>query len=69
MEEDFNAKQPNRGAIEEYKRKESIYLERVAELDEMTRKKEEQRKRHDNLRYILYILNITIGTLLKITIH
>merc|ERR1719433_1177770 len=50
MEEDFNAKQPNRGAIEEYKRKESIYLERVAELDEMTKKKEAQRKQHDELR-------------------
>jgi len=50
MEEEFSAKRPDLGAIEEYKRKESIYLERVAELDEMTKKKEEQRKLHDNLR-------------------
>ena len=53
MEEEFSAKRPDLGAIEEYKRKESIYLERVAELDEMTKKKEEQRKLHDNLRYVL----------------
>ena len=52
MEEEFSAKRPDLGAIEEYKRKESIYLERVAELDEMTKKKEEQRKLHDNLRYL-----------------
>jgi len=50
MEEEFSSKRPDLGAIEEYKRKESIYLERVAELDEMTKKKEEQRKLHDNLR-------------------
>ena len=51
MEEEFNAKRPDLGAIEEFKRKESVYLERVLELDEITKKKEEQRKRHDNLRY------------------
>ena len=54
MEEEFSSKRPDLGAIEEYKRKESIYLERVAELDEMTKKKEEQRKLHDNLRYLKY---------------
>ena len=53
MEEEFSSKRPDLGAIEEYKRKESIYLERVAELDEMTKKKEEQRKLHDNLRYLI----------------
>ena len=53
MEEEFSSKRPDLGAIEEYKRKESIYLERVAELDEMTKKKEEQRKLHDNLRYFI----------------
>ena len=51
MEEEFNAKRPDLGAIEEFKRKESVYLERVLELDEITKKKEDQRKRHDNLRY------------------
>ena len=50
LEEGFNAKHPDLGAIEEFKRKETIYLERVSELDEITKKKEEQRKRHDNLR-------------------
>lgn len=50
MEEEFSAKRPDLGAIEEFKRKESVYLERVMELDEITKKKEEQRKRHDSLR-------------------
>ena len=50
MEEEYNSKRPDLGAIEEYKRKEAVYLERVSELDEITKKKEEQRKRHDNLR-------------------
>merc|ERR1711902_177230 len=31
-------------------KKEEVYLERVNELDEMTKKKEEQRKHHDDLR-------------------
>ena len=53
MEEAFAAKRPDLGAIDEFKRKESIYLERVQELDEITTKKEQQRKRHDDLRYIL----------------
>merc|ERR1712110_1279127 len=50
MEEDYNSKRPDLGAIDEYKRKEAVYLERVSELDEITKKKEEQRRRHDNLR-------------------
>merc|ERR1711936_1201869 len=50
MEEEYNSKRPDLGAIEEYKRKEAVYLERVSELDEITKKKEEQRRRHDNLR-------------------
>ena len=50
MEEEYNSKRPDLGAIDEYKRKEAVYLERVSELDEITKKKEEQRRRHDNLR-------------------
>merc|ERR1719510_1169489 len=50
MEEEFSAKRPDLGAIEEFKRKESVYLERVAELDQITAKKEQQRKRHEDLR-------------------
>ena len=50
MEEEHNSKRPDLAAIEEFKRKESIYLERVQELDEITSKKETQRKRHDDLR-------------------
>jgi len=37
-------------AIEEYKRKNKIYLERVTELDAMTLRRDEQRKHHDELR-------------------
>ena len=54
MEEDFSAKRPDLGAIEEFKRKESVYLERVSELDQITAKKEQQRKRHEDLRYSLF---------------
>ena len=35
---------------EEFKRKEAVYLERVAELDDITQKRDRARKRHDDLR-------------------
>ena len=35
---------------EEFKRKEAVYLERVAELDEISAKRDRARKRHDDLR-------------------
>ena len=50
MEEDLATKQPRLTAIEEYKQKESIYLDRVAELEEITKKKDIQRKNHEQLR-------------------
>merc|ERR1719309_1059320 len=48
--EKIAATKPNMAAIQEYKRKNEVYLERVAELDEMTSKRDEQRKQHDDLR-------------------
>merc|ERR1712038_373152 len=50
MEEKLGTMNMNYAIIEEYRRKEALYMERVAELDEITKKKEEQRKLHDNLR-------------------
>jgi len=48
--EQIAATKPNMAAIEEYKRKNKIYLERVTELDAMTLRRDEQRKHHDELR-------------------
>jgi len=46
----IQASKPNMAAIAEYKRKEEVYLERVAELDKMTAARDEQRKHHDDIR-------------------
>merc|ERR1719296_65419 len=48
--EKIAASKPNMAAIEEYKRKNKVYLERVAELDAMTTRGDEQRRHHDELR-------------------
>ena len=50
LEENLSAKRPDLKAIEEFKRKEAVYLERVAELDEITQIRDRARKRHDDLR-------------------
>jgi structural maintenance of chromosome 4 len=50
LEENLSAKRPDLKAIEEFKRKEAVYLERVAELDEITQKRDRAKKRHDDLR-------------------
>ena len=50
MEENLSTKKPDLKAIEEFKRKEAVYLERVTELDEITQKRDRARKRHDDLR-------------------
>lgn len=50
LQEDLQKQQPDLKAIDEYNRKEQVYLERAAELDEVTAKKEAQRKQHDDLR-------------------
>ncbi len=41
---------PNMAAINEYKKKEEVYMARVAELDAMTAARDEQKKHHDDLR-------------------
>ena len=50
LEENLSSKRPDLKAIEEFKRKESVYLERVSELDEISQKRDRARKRHDDLR-------------------
>merc|ERR1719347_1402385 len=50
IEEKLTASKPNMAAIAEYKKKEEVYLDRVAELDKMTAARDEQRKHHDDLR-------------------
>ena len=50
VEEKLAASKPNMAAIAEYKKKEEVYLDRVAELDKMTSARDEQRKHHDDLR-------------------
>ena len=41
---------PNMAAINEYKKKEEVYMARVVELDAMTAARDEQKKHHDDLR-------------------
>ena len=41
--ENLDRQQPDLKAIDDYNRKENVYLERVAELEEVTAKKEAQR--------------------------
>merc|ERR1712130_1003591 len=50
IEEKLTSSKPNMAAIAEYKKKEEVYLDRVAELDKMTAARDEQRKHHDDLR-------------------
>ncbi len=49
-EENLSTKKPDLKAIEEFKRKEAVYLERVSELDEITQRRDRARKRHEDLR-------------------
>ncbi|CAN7988779.1 unnamed protein product [Ixodes hexagonus] len=41
---------PNMAAIAEYRRKEEVFRQRAAELEEVTERRADQRKHHDNLR-------------------
>jgi len=50
IDENLAKSKPNMAAIAEYKKKEEVYLERVAELDKITAARDEQRKHHDDLR-------------------
>ncbi len=49
-EERLSSLKVNFSAIEEYRKKEDLYLERVSELEDISRKKEKQRKNHEDLR-------------------
>jgi len=46
----LNQSRPNMAAINEFKKKEETYMARAAELEEMTKLRDEQRKHHDDLR-------------------
>ncbi len=50
VEEQLTHSQVNFGAIEEYRKKEDIYLERVAELEQVSHQKEKQRRNFEDLR-------------------
>ncbi|XP_076350696.1 structural maintenance of chromosomes 4-like protein gluon [Tachypleus tridentatus] len=50
LEERLQNMKPNMAAIAEYKKKEALYLERVAELDSVTELRDTQRRHHDDLR-------------------
>lgn len=50
LKENLSAMKPNMAAIQEYRRKEEAYKQRVTELEAVTEKRAEQRRHHDNLR-------------------
>lgn len=50
LEEKLAQSKPNLAVIQEYRKKEEIYLQRVSELDDITHQRDEQRKYHEDLR-------------------
>nr|CAB3266387.1 structural maintenance of chromosomes protein 4 [Phallusia mammillata] len=50
LDHDLSNMKPSMNAIEEYKTKQKIYLQRVAELDKVTEKRDQYRGMHDQLR-------------------
>merc|ERR1719342_688332 len=48
IDQKIAASKPNMAAIEEYNRKQKVYLERVGELDKITADRDEQRKHYDD---------------------
>ncbi|XP_070213062.1 structural maintenance of chromosomes protein 4-like [Littorina saxatilis] len=50
QEEKLAQMKPNMASIAEYKKKEELYLSRVAELDQITEVRDKQRKYHEELR-------------------
>lgn len=50
LQEKLQESKPNLAVIQEYRKKEELYLQRAAELDEITRQRDEQRKYHEDLR-------------------
>eukprot|EP00095_Tigriopus_kingsejongensis_P001146 snap_masked-scaffold628_size122696-processed-gene-0.5 protein:Tk01146 transcript:snap_masked-scaffold628_size122696-processed-gene-0.5-mRNA-1 annotation:"structural maintenance of chromosomes protein 4" len=50
LEEKLSSQKANYAVIEDYRRKEAIYLERVGELDHITKQRDKQRKCHEDLR-------------------
>ncbi|CAH1781989.1 unnamed protein product [Owenia fusiformis] len=50
LEEKLAQMKPNMAAIEEYRKKEEMYLKRVSELDKITEIRDNQRKNHEDMR-------------------
>ncbi|MPC09379.1 Structural maintenance of chromosomes protein 4 [Portunus trituberculatus] len=50
LQERLQESKPNLAVIQEYRKKEEMYLQRASELDEITRQRDEQRKYHEDLR-------------------
>ncbi|XP_052215756.1 structural maintenance of chromosomes protein 4-like [Dreissena polymorpha] len=50
LEEKLTQMKPNMAAIAEYRKKEELYLQRVAELDQITEFRDKQRAYHEDLR-------------------
>ncbi|KAI1287354.1 Structural maintenance of chromosomes protein 4 [Halotydeus destructor] len=50
LEKELKKMKPNMSAIDEYKKKDSLYLERFKELEEATRMRDEFKKQHDQLK-------------------
>ncbi|GAB1598806.1 structural maintenance of chromosomes protein 4-like [Argonauta hians] len=50
LEEKLSEMKPNLSAIEEYRKKEAIYLERVAEMDEITDCRDQQKQMFEDIR-------------------
>ncbi|XP_040064031.1 structural maintenance of chromosomes protein 4 [Ixodes scapularis] len=50
LDDKHSSLKPNMTAISEYRRKEEVFKQRAAELEEVTEKRADQRKHHDTLR-------------------
>lgn len=50
LEEEISKMKPDMSSLEEYRKKEAVFISRVAELDEITSQRDIQRKYYDDLR-------------------
>lgn len=50
LEDDLKAKRPNLNVIDEYQKKRDVYMDRIKVLEEITNKRNEMRKLHDDIK-------------------
>lgn len=50
LEDDLKAKTPNLNVIDEYQKKRDVYMDRIKVLEEITNKRNEMRKLHDDIK-------------------